>query len=78
MMWLGVTAGSPESKGIPDAKKEEDRGTSCFPKGWSVRVLMTITIYPEGKKSKQGNWLVGKLGKLGTVGPVTNYLILAV
>lgn len=69
-------AGNPVPKDIPDTKEEEGRGACSLPEGWSVPVLVAISIYPEEKNPKGGNCLVGKLEELGTMGSVINYLIL--
>lgn len=71
-----MTAGSPIAKDVLDTMKKEGKGTFSLLKGWSVHVLVSISIYAEENRNKQLNCLVGKLEELGTVGSVINYLIL--
>lgn len=63
-IYHGACSGSwqPCLKG--HSRYKEERGLEVllpFPKGWSVHILVAIPIYPEEKRNKQGNCLMGKL-----------------
>lgn len=46
------------------SRYKEERGLEVlvpFPKGWPVHILVAIPIYPEEKRNKKSNCLMGKL-----------------